>query len=79
MISSQTDLPKLEHGLDDVLFHRGIHPLKDFESNKFNYPEYLEKIHQPMQINTLAIPKFIPTSLDQVKKKKILKKKKKLF
>jgi len=57
---------QLEHGLRDVVFHEGTHPLREFGSAHFNYPRYLQHIHQPHEIDYAAIPPFVTTSRDDV-------------
>lgn len=58
-------LPHLEHGLEAVLESKGLYPLK-FEG-KFLFSSFLQKIHQPLEINYERLPPFIPPSRDTVK------------
>ena len=57
-------VPKLSHGLDRVLFNPGVHVLRDWRTNVYNFDPFLRNISQPDEFNFDSIPKFIPPSSD---------------
>ncbi|KAG1177788.1 hypothetical protein G6F70_003021 [Rhizopus microsporus] len=60
----EVEVAKLAHGLDKVLFRRGVHYLKDPVTHKYNFTPYLEFITQPANINFDALPPYITSSKD---------------
>ena len=57
-------IPTLSHGLDRVLFNPGVHYLRDYRTNVYNFDPFLRNICQPDEFNFDSIPTFIPPSLD---------------
>ncbi|KAI9058392.1 Pet127-domain-containing protein [Trametes sanguinea] len=58
-------IPKLAHGLDAVLRKEGVHWLRDPETQKYNFPEYLEQIPKVEDFAFDRLPGFVPSSQDK--------------
>lgn len=52
--------PRLNHGLHEVLKFPGVHSVESISS-------WLQKIHQPREIDYNALPSFVPPSQDEVR------------
>lgn len=57
-------IPRLQYGLDKVLFNPGFHFLFDQKTSQYNFDPFLQKIYQPDQFNFNSVSKFVPASKD---------------
>ncbi|KAF2755946.1 Pet127-domain-containing protein [Pseudovirgaria hyperparasitica] len=57
-------VPPLAHGLDRVLFHNHIYPLRDGRSGVYNFDPYLENIMPIQDFNFDALNPFLTSSKD---------------
>ncbi|KAJ3103728.1 hypothetical protein HDU97_009902 [Phlyctochytrium planicorne] len=57
-------VPKLEHGLERVLFSPGVHVLQDSRSKVYNFDPWLQKITPPEDFNFDALPPYVTASRD---------------
>ncbi|KAI0657392.1 mitochondrial protein Pet127-domain-containing protein [Cubamyces menziesii] len=57
-------IPQLAHGLNEVLRREGVHWLRDPETQKYNFPEYLENIPRVEDFAFDRLPGFTPSSRD---------------
>jgi hypothetical protein len=60
-------VPELQHGLNRVVTEPGLHRLRA-TSGAFNFSPFLAKIYQPHEVNFSAIPPFVTTSRDKVRR-----------
>ncbi|KAH9891676.1 mitochondrial protein Pet127-domain-containing protein [Cubamyces lactineus] len=58
-------IPQLAHGLNEVLQREGVHWLRDPQTQKYNFPEYLETIPRVEDFAFDRLPEFTPSSRDQ--------------
>ncbi|PVU96362.1 hypothetical protein BB559_002402 [Furculomyces boomerangus] len=58
-------VPKLAHGLDEILFMHGFHYLQNPVSRKLKYTKFLKKLTQPEDFNYSNLTQFIPPSQDE--------------
>ncbi|OLY80157.1 mRNA degradation protein [Smittium mucronatum] len=57
-------VPKLAHGLDEILFKPGYHFLKDPKTGVYSYPQFLNTITQPEDFDYSKLTPFIRPSQD---------------
>ncbi|OMJ20987.1 mRNA degradation protein, partial [Smittium culicis] len=57
-------VPKLAHGLDEILFKSGYHFLKNPKNGSYNYPPFLKSITQPEDFDYSKLTPFIKPSDD---------------
>lgn len=60
-----SEIPRLAHGLDKVLFSPGVHFLQDPRTKIFNFTKYLERIRPYEDFDPSKFPGFISASKDQ--------------
>jgi len=62
----QPPVPALAHGLDRVLFNRGVHSLQDDASNVYNFDPYLQKVMSVADFDFNALKQYKTSSEDEV-------------
>ncbi|KEQ75668.1 Pet127-domain-containing protein [Aureobasidium namibiae CBS 147.97] len=60
----QPRVPRLEHGLDRVLFNPGVHTLQDRRSRVYNFDPYLQKIMPVTEFDYDALTAYKTSSQD---------------
>ncbi|SAL97925.1 hypothetical protein [Absidia glauca] len=55
----------LAHGLEQTLFRPGVHPIKDFETKKRRFSQYLENITNPDDFDYEAMQPYRTSSKDE--------------
>ncbi|KAJ1646524.1 hypothetical protein J3B02_001100 [Coemansia erecta] len=58
-------VPKLEHGLERVLFSPGVHCLEDPHSGVYNFDPYIRNITQPDEFDYEKLTPYITSSKDK--------------
>ncbi|THY32095.1 Pet127-domain-containing protein [Aureobasidium pullulans] len=60
----QPPVPRVQHGLDRVLFTQGVYPLQDSRSKVFNFDPYLQKIMPVTEFDYDALSTYKTSSQD---------------
>jgi hypothetical protein len=61
----QPRVPRLQHGLDRVLFNQGVHQLQDRRSKVYNFDPYLQKIMPVTEFDYDALTAYKTSSQDK--------------
>jgi hypothetical protein len=61
----QPRVPRLQHGLDRVLFNQGVHILQDRRSKVYNFDPYLQKIMPVTEFDYDALTAYKTSSQDR--------------
>jgi hypothetical protein len=61
----QPRVPRLQHGLDRVLFNQGVHILQDRRSKVYNFDPYLQKIMPVTEFDYDALTAYKTSSQDK--------------
>jgi hypothetical protein len=61
----QPRVPRLQHGLDRVLFNQGVHQLQDRRSKVYNFDPYLQKIMPVTEFDYDALSAYKTSSQDK--------------
>lgn len=57
-------MPRLNYGLERVLYNPGVHWLRDLRTNVYNFDPFLRELPKTEDFNFANIPPFMPASTD---------------